>query len=351
MPGRRSTAASARAMFGALREGCVYLLELAGEDDRFARGEATVAAAGLRQLAPGIAGATAVDVDRARGLAFTRSISRRLATAKGASIEAVRAAASIPFDRSGTAAVRARDVRGRAGVDTPAVERDVGSVLVDAGFEIDLEAPDHVLRVLAVSADGRVHWYLGWEVVAPERGFGSRRPPERPFRQPGTLQPQLARALVNLSGIDPGERFLDPMCGPGAMLVEAGLLEAQPLGIDHQARMVRGAIDNYRALGPETPAVEAIQASAHALPVHRADAAAFDAPYGRQSPIGHGTASELVAAALAELRSVVPRVVAVFDRPIDAIAADAGWRPVDRFERPVHRSLTRYITVLDRSST
>ncbi|MFP4591281.1 MAG: methyltransferase domain-containing protein [Halobacteriales archaeon] len=326
----------------------MYLLELAGEDDRFAIAEAAVAATRPRRLAPGVASAAGVDLERARHLARTHAVLESAARAAGG-VEAVRAAAvAMPLERTGTIAVRCRDVRGTAGVDTTAVEHAVGAVLVDRGLDVDLEAPAHVLRVLAAGRDGDTRWYLGWVVLEPERGFGTRRPPRRPFQQPGTMGPQLARTLVNLSGVGPDECFLDPMCGPGALVLEAGLLGARPLGVDYQARMVRGARRNYAALGPTKPPIQVLRASAHALPVSAADAAAFDAPYGRQSPIGHASARELVDATLAELAAVVPRCVAVFDRPLAAIAQRSGWRVLETFERPVHRSLTRHVAVLER---
>ncbi len=326
----------------------VYLLELAGSDDRFARGEAAVAAEGLSEVAPGVALAEGLDRDRARHLAFTRAISDHLVTATGDRSRAVAAVDAIAFDRTGSVAVRARDVRGRAGVDTVAVEREVGAVLDAAGFTVDLEAPDHELRVIAVADDGTIRWLLGWLLVEPDRGFGARRPPERPFRQPGTMQPQLARAVVNLSGVAPGERFLDPMCGPGAMLIEAGRMGIRPIGIDYQRRMVEGATRNYAALAADSPPLELIRASADALPLTAVDAVAFDAPYGRQSPIGHTSATALVGETLEALLPVVDRVVAVFDRPIADLADGVGWTVVDRFDRRVHRSLTRHVTVLKR---
>ncbi|MFW6448139.1 MAG: methyltransferase domain-containing protein [Halobacteriota archaeon] len=325
----------------------MYLLELAGEDDRFAVAEAAVATTAPGLVAPGIASARAVDFERARFLARTHAVLESVARV-GGGLEAVRAAAAaMPLERTGTLAVRCRDVRGTAGVDTAAVERAVGATLVDRGLTVDLEAPANVLRVLAVGLDGGTRWYLGWVVVEAERRFGPRQPTERPFQQPGTMGPQLARTLVNLSGIAPGERFLDPMCGPGSMVLEAGLLGARPIGIDFQGRMVRGAARNYAALGPPSPPLEVLRASAHALPVSAADGAAFDAPYGRQSPIGHASADDLVEATLAELIAVVPRCVAVFDRPVEGAAERTGWRIVDTFERPVHRSLTRHVAVLE----
>lgn len=326
----------------------MYLLELVGEDDRFSLAEAATAVAGARLAAPGVATAEAVDRDRCRRLARTRAVATALATAEGdesALLDAVRAA-SLPAPTS--VAVRARDVRALAGIDTRSVERRVGRVFADRGHAIDLESPSGVCRVLASRADGTVRWFVGWVVVEPDRSFGTRAPTKRPFQQPGTMDPQLARTVVNLAGADAGCTFLDPMCGPGATLIEAALLDVTPVGIDVQRRMVEGARRNVAAIAPGAPPARLVVASAGALPVRRVDAAAFDAPYGRQSPIAGRSAVDLVRATLEELLAVTPRCVAVFDEPVGDLARRVGWRVDDTFERPVHRSLTRYVSLLER---
>lgn len=325
----------------------VYLLELAGEDDRLALAEARLACDGLELLSPGVARAATVDRRRAERLAQTWAVLSIVASATGSLDEFVSAVETTGPSRPGTIAVRATRVRGEAAIDTQAVERRIGQVLVDGGHEVDLDDPDHVLRVLATDG-GDPTWYAGWIEVEPARNYGARRPPKRPFRQPGTMRPQLARTLVNLSGVEAGERLLDPMCGAGAILTEAALVGAQPVGVDLQAKMVRGARANVVAFASGHPRPLMVQGSAAALPIRDADAAVFDAPYGRQSPIGSDSAPSLVRATLAELWPLVDRCVAVFDRPVDDQAEAVGWTVTDRFNRHVHRSLTRHIAVLER---
>ncbi|MFB6106733.1 MAG: methyltransferase domain-containing protein [Halobacteriaceae archaeon] len=320
----------------------MYLLEFAGEDDRFAAAEAGAAAPDASVLGPGVGAAAAVDADRARSLAFTRRVDLRVASSEAA-VEAARTALSAAaLDRSGSVAVRARDVRGTTGVDTRAAERALGDVLVDRGYAVDLEDPDHELR--ALFAGERCH--LGWLHAVGVRGYGARRPTDRPFFQPGSMAPQLARALVNLARAAPGERLLDPMCGTGGVLIEAGLVGARPLGLDAQRKMVRGTRENLRAFLDGDWAVG--RGDATRLPVRDGgvDAVVFDAPYGRQSKVANHLLPDLVGSALAEARRVAARAVVVADRRLDRAAADAGWRVDAAFDRPVHRSLTRHVHVL-----
>jgi len=136
------------------------------------------------------------------------------------------------------------------------------------------------------------------------------------------------------------------MCGTGGVLIEAGLLGAHPLGTDAQSKMVRGARQN---LGHFLDDFDVARADATSLPLRddSVAAAVFDAPYGRQSKIESHDLADLVGGALAEVRRVADRCVLVADRDWRDEAAEAGWTVESRFERRVHRSLTRYVLVLE----
>ncbi|MFB6138485.1 MAG: TIGR01177 family methyltransferase, partial [Halobacteriaceae archaeon] len=349
------------------------------------------AATGVDRLAPGLALAATVAPSRVRRLAFTRRASRVVGRTDASVVAAARLlraapgvvdagdAASEPSEPgsagSPTVAVRARDVRGTAGVSTSDAERALGDVLVERGFAVDLEDPDRELRAL-FAGDVCV---LGWLAVAAERGFGERAPTERPFFQPGSMAPQLARGLVNLALPGPealdGARLLDPMCGTGGVCLEAGLVDAAPVGLDAQRKMVHGTRRNLRHLlpgdavaagpggagggFPDDPPWSVLRGDAARLPLRdgAVDAVVFDAPYGRQSKVVSRSTERLVGDALGESRRVVRddppatagpgRVVVVGDRDWSDAAATAGLSVRETFARPVHRSLTRHVVVCE----
>jgi tRNA (guanine10-N2)-dimethyltransferase len=342
----------------------VYVLELGGQDDAFARREAASAASAVTPLAPGLATARGV-TDRVASLAYTHRACELVGTGDPdvESAQAVLEAASV--DRSGTVAVRAVDVRGSTGVDTQAAERALGGVLTNRGFAVDLETPDHTLYAYFVdpagdeeSDVGEACCALGWLAVESRRDFGQRQPTDRPFFQPGSMDPLEARALVNLAGARPGATVLDPMCGTGGILLEAGLVGARVVGSDAQEKMVRGTRENLRHglgegdsrddPGPRPGRWDLLRADAARLPLvdDAVDAVVFDAPYGRQSRI-EGDLDPLVSGALAEARRVADRCVLVADREWTAAAEAAGWTLTDRFERRVHRSLVRHVHLLE----
>jgi len=345
----------------------VYVLELGGQDDPFARREAASAASDVSALAPGLATARGV-TDRVRHLAYTHRACDLVGTGDPdvESARAVLEAAAI--DREGTVAVRAVDVRASTQIDTQRIERALGGVLTDRGFTVDLEQPDHTLYAYfadpagdeetATDEAGEPCCALGWGVVDSLRDFGGRQPTDRPFFQPGSMAPLEARALVNIAGARPDATVVDPMCGTGGLLLEAGLVGADVVGGDAQEKMVHGTRQNLRHVldGDGHPATERypepgswglFRADAARLPLadDAADAVVFDAPYGRQSRI-EGELDPLVSGALAESRRVAPRCVLVADRDWSALAREAGWTVTDRFERRVHRSLVRHVHVL-----
>ena len=387
----------------------MYWLELAGDDDAFAAFEAQSGATGVEVLAPGLATATAVVPDRVRGLAYTRRVNELVGRTDADLRSAQVLLETAPLERPGTVAVRATDVRGTTGVDTARAERVLGQVLVNRGYSVDLDDPDHTLRVAfsrgripaAASADrpGIVTAHepesglqgtvaestddggersqrtdsgtvggdqsvcvLGWLVTASVRDFGDRRPTDSPFFQPGGMDPLLARAVANLAGARPGRTILDPMCGTAGLLAEAGLLGATVVGSDVQAKMVSGASTNlsYHLSASDdnsnlaTPGPwNVIRADATSLPLadDAVDAVVFDAPYGRQSKIEGHDLADLVAGALSEARRVADRAVVVADRSWARHAREAGWELLASFDRRVHRSLTRQVLVVEKSSS
>jgi len=61
-----------------------------------------------------------------------------------------------------------------------------------------------------------------------------------------SLSPRLARTLVNLTGLKPGQTLLDPFCGSGTILVEGYGKSLRCLGVDSRASRVQEARENIR---------------------------------------------------------------------------------------------------------
>jgi tRNA (guanine10-N2)-dimethyltransferase len=324
----------------------VYVLELAGQgDDELARYEASSACSGVERLAPGLATADAL-TDRVEHLGFTQTVSTLVGCCDATVADAVAMLETAPDStRTGTIRVRARDVQGLTGISSRTAERALGGVLSDRGYAVDLDNPDHELR--ALFSEGTCA--LGWLAYRSIRDFTERKPTDRPFFQPGSMDPMLARALVNIAGARAGAQIVDPMCGTGGLLLEAGLVGADVIGVDAQWKMVRGARENLAAYldGEEAGCYSTLRGDATCLPVRdrAADGVVFDAPYGRQSKIV-GELAPLVGGALAAARRIAPRAVVVADRSWATAAHDVGWTVETVIKRRVHGSLDRHLHLL-----
>ena len=167
-----------------------------------------------------------------------------------------RAAGSIELPRV-SVAVRAKRIG--HGLKSTEVEATIGKALAERGYKIDLTHPQ--LQVRALLSKGVC--IIGATLALIDRSrFESRRPRVRPYFYPGVLLPRLARAAVNLTRVKAEELLLDPFCGTGGILLEAGLLGATIMGSDVDGRMVFGTkmnLDYYDVLsdllGPRCSAI------------------------------------------------------------------------------------------------
>ncbi len=212
---------------------------------------------------------------------------------------------------------------------------------------VDLENPTHSFRGLLAGP----YFHLG--LIAHQRPadfVGSRRPRKRPAFHPSTMAPKLARSMVNLSGAVKGTKFLDPFCGVGGILLEAGLLGCDVIGIDALKRMVRGSRRNLRHFGMEPLAL--VRGDARNIPVRDVEAIATDPPYGTGATTLKSSTKNILKDFLPEAHSALTRqghlvVASPLGTGTPEIAQSSGFKIADRHEVYVHRRLTREILVLE----
>ncbi|OPY45404.1 MAG: tRNA (guanine(10)-N2)-dimethyltransferase [Methanosaeta sp. PtaU1.Bin028] len=273
-------------------------------------------------------------------LAMSHRVLRVLAISSCSHSDLSFAASSIDIPRQ-TYRVRARSV-GRSALSGYDVEVAVGRELFRRGYRADLSAPCQEIRCIV--SQGLV--VLGVEVARPDRsGFEGRRPHLKPFFYPGVLMPRMARALVNLTCVRPGERLLDPFSGTAGILVEAGLIGTRCVGLDVQMKIVRGSLANIDGIE-----CSLLAGDARRLPFRDASVQAVvtDPPYGRSAAIRAASRDELLARSFEEMARVLQpgrRAVVVADHPIDDLLASAGFLQREIHSERVHRSLTRRIYI------
>jgi tRNA (guanine10-N2)-dimethyltransferase len=248
--------------------------------------------------------------------------------------------------RRGTYRVR---VFGEAGVER-GEEALISSIAERVEGKVSLEDPD--LEVSAYVGEGGKTYLAITTPRSMRQGWATRRPRSRAFFHPSAIFPKLSRALVNLSGAQPGETFLDPFCGTGSLLIEASIVGADPIGIDVARKMVRGARRNSQKYGQSWLGI--VRADATRIPIRGVDAVATDIPYGRASSAGGLESSEILRSLVEEAPEILPvggKLVVMHPKSLETgllVEGAGGLRVAQELEIYMHRTLTRTITVVRR---
>ncbi len=224
----------------------------------------------------------------------------------------------------------------------------------------ELTNPKTLIEFIFVNSDV----YCGLVLFSNEESFSSRRPHLRPEFSPISLSPKLARAMVNLTGIKksnvpachpilrPGdarhdEILLDPFCGTGGVLIEAGLMGFRTLGYDIDEIGLRKAainlehykIRNYllRQHDSTTP-----------WPDKNVRYVVADLPYGRSAKLSDEM-TILYSAFLKNLKKMkVKRAVVTFPNYFDyrPLIKKSKLKIIRELSYYIHASLTKKILII-----
>jgi len=289
-----------------------------------------------------VAVAECPDPDAAKRLAMTQVVLEYLGECEPTIPAFETLLRDLALETHRTFAGRAKKVHGGCHEHNPCsqkeFERLIGTMIAGP---VSLKDPDVEYR--AILSEDRC--YFGKVLFPIDRSaYDERNPGKRDFFHPGVMMPRMARTLVNLACAGTGDILLDPFCGTGGILIEAGLIGTRALGSDFDPMMVGGCRRNIQ--NPEL-----FLADATALPFwdHSIDSVVTDLPYGQSVCIKKAdTMDRLYADALDEICRVLKpgrRAVVVTHKDISGIAAD-HMTVLQRHDQRVHKSLTRRVLVL-----
>lgn len=215
------------------------------------------------------------------------------------------------------------------------------------GLRVDLTNPEHT--VLATLSGGKV--FVGLLLGSVDRSkFLSREIPRRPFSHPASMRPKLARAMVNMGRVRPGDVMLDPFVGAGGIALEALEIGAFVLGCDIDERMVLGAERNLTHYGfRESYRLWVCDAMNLELD-GAADSIVTDPPYGRASSSRRVDARKLVLRFTEKSRDLLKpggylTIAAPLEFGLDEYMEEVGYEIVDVVDYREHKRLTRRIAV------
>ena len=211
--------------------------------------------------------------------------------------------------------------------------------------KVILRKPEIEVRVLITNSTV----YVGLKVSELDKQqFENRKVQYRPYFSPISLHPKLARTLVNLSAIKKNEVLLDPFCGTGGILIEAGIIGISVVGSDIEEKMVKGCkenldyykIKNYKLFSSDIGSI-----NTH---VSKIDAVVTDLPYGKSTTTKGEDIKKLYERTFKSISYVLKEggraVIGLPDKNMLSIG-EQYISLLGKHDFRVHGSLTRYFGV------
>ena len=234
-------------------------------------------------------------------------------------------------------------------IDTVGTERKAGSVILknSDNIKVNLSKPKSLIRIVAFENK----FFIAIEKIKLNRKhFEESKPHKRPFFHPGSMNPKLARCMVNLSRVKEDDLLLDPFCGTGGILIEAGLIGCKVVGSDIYWKMKNGTAINLEHYGITD--YRTFNLDVRELKMYEKVAAVVtDPPYGISTSTGDIEGEDIFKEFFhsiydnmkndAYLCMASPHYV-----DLQPMADEVGFEIVEQYGIKMHRSLTRIISVI-----
>ena len=170
-------------------------------------------------------------------------------------------------------------------IDSLKIEREIGGIIkLKTNAKVNLTKPGILVRVVILENAFFISNVLE---MRDREYFQKNRPHLRKYFHPGCMLPKLARAMVNLARVKEGDIVLDPFCGTGGFLIEAGLIGAKLVGCDIDWRMASGTLINLEEYNLLDKVIKVKRLDAkcvknflNELNINKVDAIVTDPPYG-----------------------------------------------------------------------
>ena len=246
-----------------------------------------------------------------------------------------------------TFAVRVKRFHSR--IDTVATERKIGSLILEncSNIKVNLKNPKSLVRVVAFED---IVYVAIERIKLNKKHFEETKPHKRPFFYPGSMSPKLARCMVNLARVKEGQLVLDPFCGTGGILIEAGLIGCRVVGSDIYWKMKNGTAINLEHYGITD--YRTFNLDVRELKMYEKVAAVVtDPPYGISTTTGDVDGENIIKEFYksiydnmkddAYLCMASPHFI-----DLKPMVDEVGFEIVEQYGIKMHRSLTRIISVI-----
>jgi len=190
---------------------------------------------------------------------------------------------------------------------------------------------------------------LGTLIGSRDQSIFKRQPSKRPFSLPISMEPRVARAMVNMARLREGQTLLDPFCGTGGILIEAGLMGIKIFGSDIDERMVKGTIRNLEFYGIKPEKIVKCDVRDVDEYFNNIDGIVCDPPYGRSASTFGERSTRLYEDSFKAFKKVLKAggyVVISFPTAEHHLKIGTKYMKLKTIiSYRVHKSLTRYIGV------
>ena len=247
-------------------------------------------------------------------------------------------------------AVRVKKIGFDPDFNSQAMEIELGGIIkreLGDKAKVNLENPDTFLRIIVNDSKILVSKRL---VKRSKKHFYDLKPHKRPFFYPGSMSPKLARGMVNLSRAKKGSTVLDPFCGTGGILIEAGIIGAKVIGTDIDEKMVRGTRKNLEFCNIKDYKI--FQGDARYIKLHnKVDAIVTDPPYGISASTAGVDSKKIYEESLVSMQGLLKDdgyicMATPHYLDIHELVSHTKFKIIEQYEIRMHKSLTRVISVL-----
>ncbi len=242
----------------------------------------------------------------------------------------------------------------RVGIDpdfnSQAMEIELGGIIKNElgdGARVNLESPDTFLRTIVLDNSIIVSKRL---VKRSKKHYNDLKPHKRPFFYPGSMSPKLARGMVNLTRAKKGSTVLDPFCGTGGILLEAGIVGARVIGTDIDEKMVEGTKKNLEYCGIDDYNI--FQGDARYITLEeKVDAIVTDPPYGISASTAGIDSKQIYEESLASMQELLKEdgyicMATPHYLDIHELVSHTKFKIIEQYKIRMHKSLTRVISVI-----
>ena len=253
---------------------------------------------------------------------------------------------------------------GNGEVDKDNIERNIGGyVQDDCQMKVSLDNAKYTIKLIYTNPKTRTNEFkeervIGYNKVIiaellieqDKRHFFDNKPHKRPYFHPGSMSPKLALCMVNLAHVREGDTVLDPFCGTGGILIEAGALNTTLIASDLEKCMYEGTKLNLAHEGFED--FKVYWEDVRKLEIDETvNAVAMDPPYGISTTLGGEDTKKLYTEALIAIEKHLKdegHICMASPHYIDMneVIKETPLIILEQHAIRMHKSLTRIITVL-----